>query len=150
VTVTLDASVWLASVLAGEPAHQASVETITEAQRARHRLLQPPLFLVEVSAALARRTGAPARGLDALRAVLALPRLEIAEWTPALNASAATLAAERLLRAGDACYLATAASANATLVTLDLELQARGATTCPILTPDEWLAEPRGRRPGDR
>ncbi len=109
-------------------------------QRGRHRLVQPPLFLVEVAAAAARRSGDPARGLDALAAVLALDALEVLPWSTALNASAATLASERLLRAGDACYLATAAAVGSTLVTLDVELQQRGTAAAQVLAPAEWLA----------
>lgn len=65
--VTLDASVWLASLLVDEPAHRSSNAAVTVLQQGGPRLIQPPLFLVEVAATVARRTGQPARGLDARR-----------------------------------------------------------------------------------
>jgi predicted nucleic acid-binding protein len=144
VIVTLDASVWLASLLVDEPAHQFSNAAVTVLQQGGHRLIQPPLFLVEVAATVARRTGQPALGLDALAAVLALAPLEVTGWTSDLNASAATLAARWQLRAGAACYLATAQVAGAVLVTNDRARWQRGRGAAPVLTPDEWLAASPG------
>lgn len=139
---TLDASVWLASALEGEPAHHASCECLDGLRRARARFIQPPFFLVEVAATVARRTGQAALGLAALEAALTLPRLEIADWSSALNARAAALAAERRLRAGDACYLAVATMTGSTLVTLDRELLERARDVATVRSPSEWLASP--------
>ena len=76
--------------------------------------------------------------------MLALAPLEVTGWTSALNASAATVAARWQLRAGAACYLATAQVAGAVLVTNDRELWQRGRGAVPVLTPDEWLAAAGG------
>lgn len=69
-----------------------------------------------------------------------LHALDLVPWSAELNAIAATLAAERLLRPGEACYLAAAHAAGATLITLDVELQQRGKGAARVLTPAEWLA----------
>lgn len=53
--VTIDASVWIASLIASEPAHRECAAVVHRVISDEVTLVQPTLFLVEVAASLGRR-----------------------------------------------------------------------------------------------
>ena len=139
-SVTLDASVWLAAISAGERAHarcSALVESLVEQ---RVPLQQPGLFIIEVCATIARRTRNRGLALAAGQATLTSPYLTLYELDHALASAAAEVAATCALRAADAVYVATARHAGATLVTLDAEVRERASGIVTVQTPDEFAA----------
>ena len=73
--VTIDASVWLSALSPREHNHSQSAEFIVALIRANVRIHQPGLFIVEVCATIARRTGDRALALATGRAALATPGL---------------------------------------------------------------------------
>lgn len=105
----------------------------------RVALHQPGLFVVEISAAIARRTGSRQLAVEAGRAVLDWPKLRMHELDHALAAEAADIAATLALRSADAVYVATARSAGAVLVTLDDKISTRAAKAVEVNSPTEWL-----------
>jgi predicted nucleic acid-binding protein len=140
VPVTLDASVWLASLSPTEPAHRASGAVLAALLTQKVPLHQPGLFVIEVCASIARRTRDRDLALDAGRALLAWPTLTMHELDHAMAAEATTLAATCALRGADAIYVATARRNGTVLVTLDEEMLERSAPAIDAISPADWLA----------
>lgn len=138
--VTLDASVWLASLVPGEPSHLESRAILAAFLERRVRLHQPGLFVVEVCATVARRTRDRQLAVEAGRAVLRWPFLAMHELGHEMAATAADLAASCAVRGADAVYMATARAAGTTLITLDHEMRERSRAVVPVMSPSEWLA----------
>ena len=139
-TVTLDASVWLASLHPHEPSHASSRALLVKLLEQRVPLHQPGLFVVELCATVTRRTGDRALAVEAGRAALRWPGLVMHELDHALAASAADVAASFRLRGADAVYVATARHVGAVLITLDGEVRERGGRAVDAATPSGWLS----------
>lgn len=137
-TVTLDASVWLAALSTSEPEHARCATLVAELVDRRVPLHQPGLFVIEVCATIARRTRDRALAMAAGEATVASPYLTLVPLDHALAAEAAELAATCALRGADAVYVATARHGGATLLTLDTEVRERAAGVITVRTPAEW------------
>ena len=138
--VTIDASVLVAADSADEEARElarAFLERVLESGSAVH---QPTLAIVEVTAAIARRTGDAAHARAAGVHVLDMPGLVLHDLDPPTALVAAGLASDLRLRAADAVYAATALVHGTTLVTLDAELATRAAGVIGTCAPGEWPA----------
>ncbi len=138
--ITIDASVLVA---AGTPDDTASADAtafLAAAIAADLPAHQPTLTLVEVAAAIARRTGDADLALKAGQALLEMPGLVLHALDIDASADAAALAGRLHLRAADAVYAATALRHEATLVTLDDELRTRSRPAIDAVSPTEWLA----------
>ena len=137
-SVTLDASVWLAAISTGEREHARCAALVESLVQRRVPLHQPGLFVIEVCATIARRTRNRALAMAAGEATLAAPYLTLYPLDHALAAEAAAVAATCALRGADAVYVATARHAGATLLTLDAEVRDRAKALVTIRTPEEW------------
>lgn len=100
---------------------------------------QPTLIVVEVCAAVARRTGDEELSREAGARLLRFPSLTVHPLDLQTSGLAAALAAEARLRGADAVYAATARRHGTVLVTLDLELRGRAQRQISTATPAEWL-----------
>jgi predicted nucleic acid-binding protein len=138
--LTIDASVWVAADTADEPAHTEARELLRTALGAGLTLHQPMLTLVEVAAAVTRRTHDPELGAEAGRSLLETPGLTLHSLDLEAAAEAAALAGRLMLRAADAIYAATALHHGTALITLDLELRERASPLVEALEPTEWLS----------
>ena len=147
-SVTLDASVWLSSLSPTETGHRASSDLLAALLAKEIPLHQPGLFVVEVSATIARRTRNRKLALDASRALLAWPTLVMHELDHAAAAEATTVAAACALRAADAVYVGTARRNGAVLVTLDEEMRERGSEVVETVSPAEWLRKVASSKSG--
>ena len=137
-SVTLDASVWLAAISTGEREHARCAALVESLVQRRVPLHQPGLFVIEVCATIARRTRNRALAMAAGEATLAAPYLTLYPLDHALAAEAAAVAATCALRGADAVYVATARHAGAMLLTLDAEVRDRAEALVTIRTPEEW------------
>ena len=138
-TVTLDASVWLASLSAAEIEHEPCRRLIAALVERGTPIHQPGLFIIEVCATIARRTGNRALALKAGRIALDMPHLTVHALHHRLAAEAADIAATCALRGADAIYVATARDTNCSLITLDRELLARAGNVARVRTPSQWI-----------
>ncbi len=138
-TVTVDASVWIASVIASEAGHHDCALVVRKLITGEIQLVQPTLFLVEVAAALGRRFPGSGQAEVAVNCLLALAIMEEVPLDAPLAARAARYAADFGLRGAGAVYLATATLAHTTLITLDNDLVNRAPGTADVVTPQEWL-----------
>jgi predicted nucleic acid-binding protein len=137
-TVTIDASVWVAAGFAGEPGYAESRACLLRVLAGRDTVVLPWLAWVECVAAVARKTDNDVLAHEAgrrLREVMPVRWVSLDE-TGATEAT--NVAAICRLRAADAVYVAVARQNGATLVTLDRELQRRCATLVRCQSPEEW------------
>ena len=135
----VDASVWVARFLVLDRHHDVAKACITALLEQEFRLVIPVLAWPEVSGAIARRTGTPRDGHDAVDIIRALRWIESVPLDAALAHEAAKIADSRRLRGADAVYVALAATRRAPLITLDSEMLERAREITEVLTPDQWL-----------
>jgi predicted nucleic acid-binding protein len=139
--ITIDASVLVAAGSPEDPMRRNAAEFLVAALESGEPIHQPTLTLVEVSAAVARRTGNAHLARETGLALLAMPGLVLHALDLDASAEAAALAGRLQLRGADAVYAATALRHGATLVTLDDELRSRSSTLVDAVRPSEWLAQ---------
>jgi predicted nucleic acid-binding protein len=144
VTLTVDASVWIASLYEIEQDHSQSVEFLEAVFASREALDSPTLLLVEVAAAASRKSQSTAFGLEVATKVESFPNQRWHSLDQQLAQAALSTAAHALLRGADAVYVTVAQSTGATLVTLDREMVARTLPGVNALTPEQWLAASHG------
>ncbi len=137
--VTVDASVLVAAGARDDPFGPASLAFLEAVVRAGHPIHQPTLTLVEVSAAIARRTGDAALAREAGFRLLAMPGLVLHPLDLELAADAAAIAGRTRLRGADAIYAAVALRHGVALVTVDDELLSRTPPGIVALSPSDWL-----------
>jgi predicted nucleic acid-binding protein len=138
--VTIDASVLVAAGSPNDPARDDSQRFLRAVLTAGLTIHQPTLTLVEVSAAMARRSGDRRLAREAGLRLLQMPGFAPHALDVESAAEAAGIASQAMLRGADAIYAATARRHGTTLVTLDQELLTRSAGVVDSLTPAEWLA----------
>jgi predicted nucleic acid-binding protein len=136
--VTIDASVLVAADAGDEVAHGSARAFLQGVLAAGVAVHQPSLTIVEVTAAVARRTGDAAHARAFGVSVLELPGIVLHDIDLDTALAAAGLASDLRLRAADAVYAATAMIRGTTLVTLDAELASRAGAVVPTCAPDEW------------
>ena len=144
--ITIDASVLVAAGSPEDPAHEvatAFLEVVGDRGLVCH---QPTLSVVEVAAAIGRRTGREDLAADASAALLAMPGLVLHPLDVEASAEAASLAARLRLRAADAVYAAIAVRHDAALVTLDDEILVRSVVIVDAVSPAGWLDRQPERR----
>ena len=137
--VTIDASVLVAAAVPDEGQHAAARQVLHEVIASGTTVHLPTLAIVEVTAAIARRTGDVGLAMAAGRRVLELPGLVLHDLGIDEMAVAARLASELRLRAADAVYVAVARMGTA-LITLDAELRDRAGHVVAVHSPAQWLA----------
>lgn len=137
-SVTVDASVWVAASSDAEPHHAECRAFLEKALEAGAEFQQPALSLVEVCAAVARKTRRPALGLEAGALMLTTPGLVLNPLDLDAARQSAEVASATLLKCADAVYVATAQRAGASLVTLDRELRERAQPLVATMWPAEW------------
>jgi predicted nucleic acid-binding protein len=142
-TVTIDASVWVAARFAGEPGHAASAGCLLRALAGPEPVVLPWLAAVECVAAVARKSGSAALAHEAGQQLRALVPVVWVVLDETVAADAAHIAAACRVRAADAVYVAVARRSGATLVTLDGEVRQRCAAMVRCLPPEE--CSPRDR-----
>jgi predicted nucleic acid-binding protein len=135
--LVVDASVFIASLLAEERVSRESDAFLERAIAAGATLVAPALLLVEVTCALSRRTGNVAWSGITARDLVDLPELTLEPLTDTLLLAAAQRGADSRLGAVDALYLAVAEAHAVPLISWDRELIARAGA----ITPTAWLAQ---------
>lgn len=137
--ITIDASVLVAAGAPDDPARADAAAFIAAALTDGLAIHQPTLTLVEVGAAIARRTGDSGLASEAGATLVSMPGLVLHPLDLEAAADSAAIAARLRLRGADAIYVATAARSAATLITLDDELLTRTSALVDAVTPTEWL-----------
>lgn len=133
--VVVDASVWVARLVAHDAFYQTSREWLEKQRTAGVTFLAPALLLAEVAGAVSRRTGEAPLARRALQALEALPDLRLVDLDGELVQTAARLAADLGLRGADAFYVAVAARLQVPLATLDADQREKAANAIAIQEP---------------
>ena len=141
--IVTDASAWISYFLAEDVNHAESLSWFERVATANEEMVAPRFLLLEVVAAIARRSGDPATGRHFAERLLRHPRLRLVSMTDELIDASASVGAQLRLRGADAIYIATATAHDARLVTWDREQLERGSALVPTATPaDDLAAEP--------
>jgi predicted nucleic acid-binding protein len=138
--VTIAASVLVAAGTGDEAAHASARAFLSRVLAAGVSVHQPSLAIVEITAAVARRTGDAVHARAVGVAMLELPGLVPHDLDLDAALTAVGLASDLRLRAADAVYAATALIHGTTLVTLDAELASRAGAVIATCAPDDWVA----------
>jgi predicted nucleic acid-binding protein len=135
-SLTIDASVWIAAADAGDVFHEASRIFLRQVVADRLPVAEPSFALMEVACVLARRLRDSAQGRQLARTLMGRIVTSDIAVDASFLARAEDLGTRQFLRAADALYSATAQITSSTLVSWDNEhLQRAGA-----ITPATWLA----------
>ena len=130
--VVVDASVWVARLVAGDVFHEASRRWLEAKRIQGERFLAPSILLAEVAGAIALRTGEAELAKRAITALKQLEDLRLVEMEAEMAQRAADLAGSLGLRGADAFYVAVAAHLSVPLATLDVDQQERAAKVVKI------------------
>ena len=134
--LTIDAGVWIAIYDPRDSFHHASAVFLRTVAGRQLALYGPAFVMVEVGCAVARRILDGREGSKAFEQLTAHPLLTLLPINERLISTAIDLGIRYCVRGADALYVATAAMANAPLVTWDAELIRRAGA----VTPTDWLA----------
>lgn len=130
--VVVDASVWVARLVAGDIFHDTSRRWLDEKRTKGVRFLAPSLLLVEAAGVIARRTGEAVLARRVMAALEQLKGFRLVGMENELVQRAAELAATNGLRGADSFYVAMAAHLSLPLATLDIDQQQRAANVVEI------------------
>ena len=133
----VDASVWVARLIDQDVFHDFSRKWL-DTQRAQGvQFVAPTLLLVEVAAAISRRTGNSKLAQKAVEALENLPDLRLVEMDHSVVQTAVRVGSDLGVRGADAIYIAIAQQLSLPLVTLDQDQSVRAARVVETLVIDE-------------
>lgn len=135
----IDASVWIASVLAEDAHHAASLSFIRRFVSEGLIATHPSLVWPEIAGAVARRTGDAQLGAKVATDIASKPWIESMAVDAPIADEAMRLAAKLRLKGADAIYVALAVTLRMPLITLDAEIPERGRAVAKIQSPEQWL-----------
>ncbi len=144
--LVVDGSVWVSRYLPQEDTHHPSREWLEEYFRTGGQVVEPVLLLVELAAAISRRTGAVDVAQETARQLTRLRCLRFVPLDQRLGALATRVAADRRLRGADAVYAAVAYRLGIPLLTWDQEQLERAGGLLRVGTPNEMEPDPRAIR----
>jgi predicted nucleic acid-binding protein len=135
-SLTIDASVWIATADATDKFHQPSRDLLRKVVADGIAVIQPAFGRTEVACALARRLRDGAQGQQLTHSLMnRMVTSEIAMDVAFLTATE-NIGTSQFLRGADALYAATAQQSQGPLISWDNEhLQRAGG-----ITPTDWLA----------
>lgn len=137
--MVIDASVWVAAVLARDAHHRDAAALLHHVIETGSTVATPLLSLPEVAGAIARQTENAKLAEKITVFLRSQSWIQFMPLNDELTAAAATIAAQQRLRGADAVYVALAAQRTMTLVTLDREILERTQAIVTNVTPTVWL-----------
>lgn len=140
-TITVDASVFVAAARTEEVHHLASRQFLLQVRAQDTNLFCPTLILPECAAAIVRPTGSAALGEELVTLIEGFPGLHLVSLDPSLAHRAVQIATHHRLRGADSVYVAVAEAFSTALITLDAEMLERGADVVTTMTPSQWMGE---------
>lgn len=130
--LTVDSSVIVSSLLEQEKDHQKALSLWKEVIAGEITAIMPYTVLVEVVAAIRRRTGQKELAQKVKRELLSMEAVNFVVLDPEAAIEAADIATETGVRGMDAIVIQTAKDYNTILVSLDAEMMAKAAGTVRI------------------
>lgn len=117
--LTLDSSVIVAALREQEPMHHACQALLAQVKDGAHTAFESAIVLVEVTAAIRRRTGSEELAREVRENLRELPSLFFLELTESRTNLAARIAEKSPLKGMDAIIAQIAEEKDSVLVTLD-------------------------------
>jgi predicted nucleic acid-binding protein len=145
VMVVMDASIWVSQLRPQDANHDASRLWVERYIAAGGLLVAPVFLLIEVAAAISRRTGELALAKKAIEDLNSTDVIQFAPLDSVLVQAAVNIAADLQLRAGDAIYIAVAQQLNLPLVSWDKEQLQRAGSLTRTYTPGSYPFELPGQ-----
>ncbi len=141
VMVVTDASIWVSQLRPQDVNHDASRLWMERYTAAGGLLLAPIFLLIEVAAAISRRTGEPALAKKAIEDLNSTNAMQFVPLDSVLTQAAVNIATNLQLRAGDAIYVAVAQQLNLPLLSWDKEQLERAGNLLTAYTPSTYPFE---------
>lgn len=138
VSLVVDASVWVSLLRAEDINHVPSRLWMGQYTAINGPLVAPTFMLVEVAAAISRRTGEAALAKKAIDDLSSSSIIQFVAIDDDLIQSAIDVATTLQLRAGDAIYVALAQRLNIPLISWDKEQLQKASTIITTRTPDSY------------
>lgn len=129
----LDSSVIVTALRKQEKRHLAARDVLRKIKDGSHIAIEPYTVLIEVTAALKRRTGSKKLALRVRDDLLAINTINFIELGAGSAADAAEIAAEIGIRGMDAVVIQVAKEFNIPLVTLDQEMQEKARIIVDVI-----------------
>lgn len=133
--IVVDASLWVARLVQGDAFYAVSVGWFARQRATGSLFVAPALLLVEVAAAISRRTGDGELAQRAVDALQALPDLRLVHMDQDVVRAATDVAARLGVRGADAFYIAVAQRLRVPLVTLDKDQAQRAQALVKVVVP---------------
>jgi predicted nucleic acid-binding protein len=123
--LTLDSSVIISSLLHNEPRHQEATKIWEGILLGKNFALMPYSVLVEVVAAIRRRTGSEKLALAVMKEMLEIETVSFVSLDEKAAEDAAQLAAKTAIRGMDAIVIQVAKEFQTELISFDEEMMAK-------------------------
>ena len=130
--IVVDASLWVARLIAQDAFHDLSRQWLDAQRDQGVQFVAPTLLLVEVAAAISRRTGDSELAKKATEALENLPDLRLVEMDQSVVQTAVRAGADLGVRGADALYIAIAQQLTLPMATLDTDQSERGSQVVEI------------------
>lgn len=134
--VTVDASVLVNAFSPEEEGSEDSMAFLTRLSEERTPLIQPTLFLPEITASIARKQDDTDAALELERDLKSFLELTLIDLDEDLADFASEVAAKHRLRGSDSVYAAVALRFGTELITLDWEQLERLPKVLPVRKPE--------------
>ena len=134
--VTVDASVLVNAFSPEEEGSEDSMAFLTRLSEERTPLIQPTLFLPEITASIARKQDDTDAALELERDLKSFLELTLIDLDEDLADFASEAAAKHRLRGSDSIYAAVALRFGTELITLDREQLERLPKVLPVRKPE--------------
>ena len=128
ILATVDSSVLVASLLSHDPRHREALAVMEQIVNGHVRAVMPCSVLVEVVAAIRRRTASEKDALEVEESLMALDGILFLDITRKTARDAARLAAAIGVRGMDALVVQTALEHQTKLISFDVEMTTKAAT----------------------
>jgi predicted nucleic acid-binding protein len=140
-SLTIDASVFIAASRTEEPGYRASRQFLLQARAQGMELFCPALALPECAAAITRPTGDSGLAEELISLIESFPGLQLVPLDIPLARRASQAGIDLRVRGADSVYTSVAQIFDADLITWDREVLERVSGAVTTMTPDEWLAQ---------
>lgn len=133
--VTVDASVFVNAFSSDENGSDESMNFLSQLSKDRVSLIQPPLFLPEVAASIARKQDDTDAALELERELKDFLNITLVDLDEDIADFASEIAAKHRLRGSDSVYAAVALRFGTELISLDKEQLERLPKVLPVRKP---------------
>ncbi len=137
VRVTLDSSVFIAALRKEEQEHDSCLNILEKVKNGIYVAIEPYTVLIEVVAAIKRRTGSSELAMNVKRFMESLDTIYFLELVRSRTDKCAEICEKLSVKGMDSIVIQTAMENGAILVTLDKEMEGRARKLVKTVKPSE-------------